>query len=328
MKKLILLLCLISFACGGNSSNDSEKAKRTIHGKAAIGAFIDEGAQIQVRPAPVNGIPCDIIESAVADGQGTISVNVSSPTQMSGAMNIDSATPTGYIIRVYSSANNSWIYSYADNTDIDIVSNSNPYTDMLIRQFYVPDTPVINIDAIFTTGFLQDGVTPIEVPDGNNIIAVMDVMSNMLKDTYNVSDIQNALTDNWQIGSGLDHLLDIAGGAGLGQWLQYEFEYLFEFPDALISMSAIEADYQPVGNSIAVEIWTAYGNTGNVTVIGQSGWPYPWANTLMVKQPDSVTGKNHYKATLNFPSPYQGDNILILIDDYTGGQFPVALRRP
>ena len=325
MKKLIIALCLISFySCTPANDNSSRK----IHGVAAIGAYIEQGAKVQVRPASTDGItPAEIIE-AIVGANGTYEVVIPEEIPISESSINKSAianTGNGFVIRVYSSTNGAWIYSYADNSAVDIIANSNPYTDKMVRQFYNADTQVVSIDSIFISGYLQDGVTPIEVPDSNNVIAVMTVMSNMLKDTYNLSDIQNALTDSWEINVGLDWLLEQAG-TGLAQWLQYEFEYLFMYPDALISMSAIEADYQPTANVINVEIWTAYGEIGNVTVKGQSGY---WSDTTMVKQSDSVTGNNHYKATLNFTYAYQGDTLYIIIDDYkSGASVPIALKRP
>lgn len=336
MKKLINLMCfmyvamfiilMVLVSCTP-AQNKSDPSKRAIHGIAAIGACIEQGAKVQVRPAAVDGVPSEIIEATVG-ANGAYEVVIPEEIPISEpAVEKSTGTPgeTGFIIRVYSSANGSWIYSYADNTEIDIIANANPYTDKMIRQFYSADTQVVSIDSLFVTGFIQDGVTPLSVPDGEEITQVLTVMSNMLKDTYELSDIQNALIDTWQIGVGLDWLLDQSGGH-LSSWLQYEFEYLFMYPDALISMSAIENDYQPVGNVINVEIWTASGETGNVTVIGKSGY---WSDTVMVKQSDSVVGNNHYKATLNFTYAYQGDNLTIVIDDYKSGvSVPIALRRP
>lgn len=341
----MFIILMVLSSCTPAEKKQDPKVKRTIHGIAATGAVIEEGAAVEVRPAAVDGVPSDIIVATVgADGSYVVEIPESVPEiSESGVITksfsiLKSSVPqngTGFIIRVYSASAGSWLYSYSENDGVDTVANVNPYTDKIIRTFYSQMNndayPFIyaydqNIDNIFPSGIFSDGATAINVPEKEIIDQVMTVMSNMLKDTYGLSDIQNALIDTWEIGVGLDRLLDLAVGTRLKMWLQNEFSYLYQNPYALISSNVYEDDYSPTVNTIHVDIWTAYGNTGNVTVLGT--WQTPWTDTVMVKQADSVEGNNHYSLTLTFEDPYDHDNIALVIDDYNPtSSVPVALKR-
>jgi hypothetical protein len=342
MKRTIFMLCIIfiisfNVGCNCDKSNTPSK-KRIIHGIAATGAVIEEGALVQVRPAPINGQPSDILIATVgSNGEYVVEIPETIP-DVTEKKYITPQAGTGYIIRIYSTSASSWLYSYSENDGSDTVANVNPYTDRIIRSFYAQMNnmayPFIgiydqDIDNIFPSGIFSDGITAVNIPEKATIDQIMTVISNMLKDTYNLTDIQNALTSTWDVGLGLDKLLDdAAGGSGhLAMWLQNEFNYLYQFPDALISSSIYEDDYNPVTNTIHIDIWTAYGNTGNVTLSGITGF---WLDTLLIKQSDSVPGNNHYSATIifNVVSGYHGDYVTITIDDYNSGSgFPIALKR-
>lgn len=344
MKKLfILFIVALFYACTPASDNDT-KVKRKIHGIAATGAVIEQGAAVEVRPAAIDGVPSDVINATVGEN-GTYVVEIpesvpeSDGESKSNQLKLSAVAQngTGFIIRVYSASAGSWLYSYSENDGTDTVANVNPYTDKIIRTFYAQMNnaayPFIgiydqNIDNIFPSGYFSDSATPINIPEKATIDQVMAVMSNMLYKTYGLSDIQNALIDTWEIGIGLDGLLDLAAGTRLKMWLTDEFMFLFQNPDALISSNVYEDDYSPTTNTIYVDIWTAYGNTGNVKLLAASGY---WPETLLVKQSDSVSGNNHYSTTIvfNVANGYQKDCIYLIIDDYNPtGSVPIALKKP
>lgn len=328
MKKILILSFIFLYACSPahEKQNKVVYVPHIIHGQAATGAFIEAGAIVQARPAAVDGIPCDIIESTVTDDQGTISIDVSKPTQLNGNTEIDSSAPSGFIIRVWSSSASSWVYSYADNVDSDTIANVNPYTDRLVRCFY-NQTQIDQglIDSYFPTGLNTDG-SIMEIPSPDLINQIMDVMSNILYNTYGLTDIQNALKDNWQIDTGLDGLIASLGINKLGSFLEREFFNLLNDPDAIISGFAIQ---DSIPSPVIVEIWTAYGNTGNVsmTYSDSSGNQ----TTTMIKQSDSIEGNNHFKGTsinagqCSMPYPL----VYITIDDYNSGAgFDLAINTP
>ena len=69
--------------------------------------------------------------------------------------------------------------------------------------------------------------------------------------------------------------------------LTYIYQYLYSYPDFIAGGYARQLELPGI---VTVEIWTKYGETGDVTmkVMG--------ADYAMVKQPDSVNGNNHFKA--------------------------------
>ena len=78
MKKMLfmyLMIFVVSLLWSCNPDGD-KKSVRTIHGKAAIGAYIEEGAPVQVRPASVDGVnPEALIEGTVgSDGYYEVTI--------------------------------------------------------------------------------------------------------------------------------------------------------------------------------------------------------------------------------------------------------------
>lgn len=340
MKK-ILFVCFMIFALSflwGCSPEKENKTARKIHGKAAIGAFIEQGAQVQVRPASIDGEnPAELIEGIVgADGNYTVIIPEEIP-----AIPDEEAVPiaksgttiengTGFIIRVWSESAGSWVYSYAENNGPDTISNVNPYTDMMIRRFYMTGNNnsgylAVDINSVFSSGKFSDG-TPINVPTTELINTAITVISKMLFRMYGIENIQNALTDTWQIDLGLDALLTAGGRGRMNEFLQYEFSNLFFDPYVITDGYAVQSE---IGIPVVCEFWTQYGNTGSVTMSYRDTTGLQ--TVTMEKQSDSVHGNNHFKGvstnTGQCMSPSSG--VYIMIEDYNGGLgFEIALKRP
>jgi hypothetical protein len=334
----IFLLSAFLFACGGGGggSDSADSVKRTIHGKAAIGAYIEQGAQVQVRPSAVDGVPCEIIEAVVgADGSYEVVIPEEIVTESAvksttkGSLSVDSVD--GFLVRVYSSAVGAWVYSYAENDSVDMVANTNPFTDYLIRQFYKTgnnDNPHSNsvadknIDSVFTSGTFDD-TTAINIPDAVTIDIVMQTMSNMLARNYDMAVTQNALVDAWQVDVGLDALLNHSVYPRLDAFLQDEFKSLFFDPEVITDALCRQNE---VGDPINIEIWTPYGNTGNVTLTYNNNGTI--LTYTMVKQADSTAGNNHFKVTTTTITQVINPAVYIVIDDYNSGMgFEVAIVR-
>lgn len=329
MKK-ILFVCFMIFALSflwSCTPENENKSVRTIHGKAAIGAYIEEGAQVQVRPASVDGVnPANLIEGTVgADGYYEVVIpeeipEVSDPEIITKSISkspVFYENGTGFIIRVWSESAESWIYSYSENDGADTVANVNPYTDRLVRCFYNQiRVNQGNIDIYFPTGIKPDGGI-MTIPTSESISKIMTTMSNILYTVYGLSDIQNALNDSWQIDLGLDQLIGSIGINKLGTFLEVEFWNLLNDPDVITNGSAI---HNEIGEPVYVEIWTPYGNTGKVYMT-YTDIPGGSQTVEMIKQPDSAEGNNHFKAV----STNTGQNampwptVYISIDDYNDG---------
>lgn len=314
--------------CGGNSSDNENGSKRVIKGVAAIGAYIEEGATVQVRPAQVNGSPSDLIEGVVGPN-GVYEVVV--PEEVPQVTDGDSKglTPengTGFIIRVWSPSMSSWIYSYSENDGAETIANVNPYTDMMIRRFYASANnaayPLNNafdqdINNIFVSGLFHDGVTPVNVPTNETITLAMNLMGKMLYRLYGLSNIQNALIDDWQLDLGLDALLNASGRNRMNEYLQFEFEQIYNFPSLIIDGYAIQHE---IPEAIYVEIWSTHGDTGEVTMTLR-GVTY-----TMNKEADSVAGNNHFKAQSNTGIQLNtGECVGIQFSDYSGA---LMIKRP
>jgi len=361
MKRLFFItwfvFLTILIACGGGNSktdksnNNSIGSKRTISGIAAIGAVIEEGAVVQVKPAAIEGIPSDIIEGRVlANGNYEIvipeEIPVDNPiedpiTESTSSKSIlKSTTPengTGFLIRVWSASVGSWIYSYSPNNSAEMTANVNPYTDMMMRRFYATANNIAyplnnandqDINIIFVNGYFHDGVTPVNVPTPEIITKVMNLMSNMLYRIYGLSDIQNALADSWQVDLGLDALLNTAGRPRLNEILQYGFTNLFFDPDVITDGYAIQNN---VGDPIIVEFWTPYGNTGNVALQYNNGTGGGLQIGTLIKQSDSIEGSNHFKGSVAVGGTGQASypSVYITIDDYNNGiGFGFVIKRP
>ena len=333
MKKLFIILMLILIGCGSSNNNTTvtpvTPVKKIIKGQAAVGSFLPIGAEVDIRPAPVNGVPCDLIITSIQDESGTYTADVSNP-KTSASSTITADQPTGYIIRVQSGSG--WIYSYADNSGDAMTADVNPYTDIMIRVWYkyinIASAPGggnnYDIDVLFPSGLFSDNSTAIGIPDSDTISEVIATMNNMLIRVYNLSDIDNFINMQWQEGSTIDSLLGSSSYPELSWYLNTEFVKLFYSPDVLTDGAAFQGATQPFpggnGAPLTVDIWTPYGNTGNVTLsyIKDGGINYN-GSMLMVKQSDSVTGSNHYQAITPAVEEDNEMSVMITIDDYNNG---------
>jgi hypothetical protein len=323
MKK-ILFVCFMIFALSflwSCTPEKENKSVRTIHGKAAIGAYIEEGAQVQVRPASVDGVnPADLIEGTVgADGYYEVIIPEEIPVEseeiITKGSKADGDTGNGFIIRAWSESSGSWIYSYAENDSADITANVNPYTDMFVRCFYNPSmVDQSRINNYFPTGTFSDG-SVMTLPDATFVLRVMDVMSKMLYTVWSMDNIQNFLIDTWEVDQGLDELINNLG-LGVNAFLYSEYFYIIQKPYIFNNASAI-ADEE--SKNITIDIWTDYGNTGDVTATATDlhGVTY---SAVMVKQPDSTESENHFKVTLGtWEYFFQSEYVYVSISDYNGG---------
>lgn len=331
MKKLFIFLMFVLIGCGGSSNNSTPPAtvKKIIKGQAAIGSFLPVGAEVDIRPAPVNGVPCDLIVTSIADDSGSYSADITTITQAAGTTPINANQPSGYIVRVYTGSG--WLYSYADNQGDAMTADVNPYTDIMIRVWYqyinISSAPGggnnYDIDVLFPTGLFSDNATPMDVPDSTVISEAIATMNNMLIRVYNLSNMDNFLNMQWEEGAPIDCLLGSTDYTELEWFLNTEFIQLFYFPDVLTDGAAFQGATQPFpggnGAPLTVDIWTPYGNTGNVTLSYiNNSFSYN-GSMLMVKQSDSVAGSNHFQA---ITPPVQEDNemsVMITIDDYNNG---------
>lgn len=329
MKKIffIFISFLILWGCTPAEEKQSKTATRKIHGIAAIGAFIEAGAIVQVRPASVDGItPENLIEGTVGEnGEYSITIPETIPYESEKTMSkisTDMENGTGFIIRVWSQSAVSWVYSYSENNDSDTVSNVNPYTDLFIRKFYNFANNqfgynAVNIDTVFPDGKFSDG-TPINVPTLDTVNNCMEIMAKLLYRIYDIPNIQNALNDSWQINIGLDALLTAAGRNRLNEFLQYEFEYLLWKPDFITDGYAEQPE---IGQPAYVEIWTTHGDTGT-TIMRINGIDY-----IMNKESDSINGANHFKGQSNsFDQFYDFPRASITFSE-DGYNAAIAIRR-
>lgn len=323
MKK-ILFVCFMIFALSflwSCTPENENKSVRKIHGKAAIGAYIEEGAQVQVRPASVDGVnPSNLIEGTVgADGYYEVVIPEEIPVEpeetITKVSKAEGETGNGFIIRAWSASSGSWIYSYAENDSADITANVNPYTDMFVRCFYNPSMiDQGRINNYFPTGTFTDG-SVMTLPDAAFVLRVMDVMSKMIYTVWSMDNIQNFLTDTWEVDQGLDELINNLG-LGVNAFLYGEYFYIIQKPYIFNNASAI-ADEE--SKNITIDIWTDYGNTGDVTAIGTDTHGVTYS-AAMIKQPDSTESENHFKVTLG-PWEYffQSEYVYVSISDYNGG---------
>lgn len=320
---IFVLSFLWSCTPDGDKKTSVNSNIRKIHGKAAIGAYIEEGAQVQVRPASIDGTnPAELIEGTVgADGNYTVTIPEEIPVVSDGEgttvtkVGTSMENGTGFIIRVWSESAGSWIYSYAENDSADITANVNPYTDMFVRCFYNPSmVDQGRINNYFPTGTFADG-SVMTLPDATFVLRVMDVMSRMLHTVWGMDNIQNFLIDTWEVDQGLDELINNLG-LGVNAFLYSEYFYIIQNPDIFNNAAAI-ADEE--SKNITIDIWTDYGNTGDVTATGTDTHGVTYS-AVMVKQPDSTESENHFKVTLGtWEYFFQSEYVYVSIADYDSG---------
>ena len=339
MKKLYFMF-LVSLLIGcGNSNNNSSATnpitpiKKIIKGQAAVGSFLPVGAEVDIRPAPVNGVPCDLIVTQIADDQGNYAADVSNPKTTAG-QSLESTQPAGYIIRVQ--AGGSWLYSYADNQSDAMVADVNPYTDIMIRVWYNSISREIHggvpgiiteftLETLFSTGMQEDKITAMDVPDSTTMSEVITSMNNIMIRVYNLPSMSNYINMQWAEGSPIDCLLYNSSYPHLQWFLNTEFWHLFQCPDVITDAAAIQTG--PDGSPVQIDIWTPYGNTGNVTLLAltdDQGTVNP--QTIMIKMSDSVEGNNHFQTTTIPLMQVSERCVMITIDDYAGGLFQLVIQ--
>jgi hypothetical protein len=329
-KSIVFFIISMFFIIGCEKAKEVDK-KRTISGKAAIGAYIEEGAAVEIRPYSSDGSVTTLLTGVVKENgfyeivipedipvEDQVIVEEPSIEGMSKAEG--NVIETGFIVRIYSAELGNWVYSYAPNDTEDVVANSNPFTDIMIRQFYsggnnmYPHSLSVNdknIDWIFYRGYFDDGYA-INVPNKDNINKIMLMMSKILAGSYGMIITQNALVDTWEVDKGLDALLDRVRYPRLNEFLNWEFKWLFE--DLGAGFTNGRAIQEQIDMPVLVEIWTPYGNTGNVTC-KIKGVTY-----LMEKQADSEPNNNHFKIiTPNIGQIVEPYSTYIQIDDYNFG---------
>lgn len=324
MKRIINAVCLIFITMFLISCTPAynESSARKIHGVAAIGAYIEEGAQVQVRPASIDGTsPAELIEGTVgADGYYEVTIPeeiaITEPEEVvTKSSKEGEGTGNGFIVRVWSESSGSWIYSYAENDSADITANVNPYTDMFVRCFYNPSmVDQGRINNYFPTGTFADG-SVMTLPDATFVLRVMYVMSRMLHAVWGMDNIQNFLIDTWEVDQGLDELINNLG-LGVNAFLYSEYFYIIQNPDIFNNSAAI-ADEE--SKNITIDIWTDYGNTGDVTATGTDTHGVTYS-AVMIKQPDSTETENHFKVTLGtWEYFFQNEYVYVSIADYDSG---------
>jgi len=213
-----------------------------------------------------------IITSTVIDNNGTYEIDVT-----------DLASP--YLVRVKDSSTGLWYYSVSDG-EVGI-ANVNPYTDMLIRQWYLKrvslDFPChIDIDQAFTPGILTvyDNGDPVEellyfvfgslvpghiwygkemaLPNITDVTKVKDALTFSVNERYKVI-LGDVLTRDWVINEPYDALLDDVG---------FDSVYLQRIIDSMYySVGIIEkSDVYYQAGKLYIRVWTKFGNTGFVTI--------------------------------------------------------------
>ncbi|TAL31600.1 MAG: hypothetical protein EPN93_17545 [Spirochaetes bacterium] len=303
----VLIMTLISSCFGGDSK---DPAKQILRGTAATGSYFPDGSVVELRATAVDGVPSEILTSSVVGNEGEYQVEVTGLT-------------APFLVRVYDSAASRWYYSYTDGTVLK--ANANPYTDMLVRQWYnyrsvIHGNPMnVDIDDIFTpgvyppgtadivslhpscsSGFLPDN-TPINIPDDYAVQRASTILSSIISSRYNVA-LEDVLVDSWVAGQGFDALLDSIGEATLSVYIVMALSNVYLFPEILNDVSIYFDDST---GKFHAEFWTAYGNPTWIASLGANmevriNWGDP--EVLITKQADSTAGNNHFLIETAFTS--------------------------
>jgi hypothetical protein len=312
MKKIFSLcsvLCLIMWliACGSGSKNAIDKTtSRMIHGTAATGAYMPDGAIVQVRPAPIptgqqilvgttqsgleswedEKIPADLITGQVSGNRGVYTIDVSE-------------TVGPYLIRIQDPVSLKWYYSYTDGS-VE-TANVNPYTDWMTQYYYRAFD--LNVDDSFLTGVCtktSSGVTltfmkssygfngtfiywygmPLPLADSAQISRAMSELQYVVNLRWNIS-IGDVLTRNWTVGDTYDTILD-----GTTLDVPYITTMLNISYCADDMMNYGIAYYDTVNTTLHVELWTTYPYC-------RADWPDGTGNTDLTLI-DTVNGVNHF----------------------------------
>lgn len=227
MKKLyvIIISFILLWACA--PAQETSTKKRFISGTAAVGAYIPDGSQVELRAAPVktgnqiivgyypNGdpdyqdetTPTEVRTAVVSGGEGAYTVDVTGLTEP-------------YIVRVQCGGR--WYYSYADGSSD--TANVNPYSDWMVRYYY----QYINIDPdkYFISGkYDTDDISytkwsyglnktgrlwhnqSMPLPDNVQIQRVVKQLQLIFLTRYSI-DIGDVLTREWVVGETYDTILD------------------------------------------------------------------------------------------------------------------------
>ena len=343
---LLLVTAIISSACSGGSNGGAEKNLEKIHknisGIAARGVALPQGSIVELRSSAgyvdiesnvldesgnmtydENGDPVTqietvykestIITSSVSDGNGNYTVDIT-----------EAAQP--FLVRVQDADTGTWYYSYTDGSYTTV--NVNPYTDTLIRQWYMgrinADNPAnIDIDDVFTSGQLTvyyngDPVVsmsysygnqtatiyygkPISLPNFDDIEQVRTAITYNVKKIYNV-DLQNVLNDTWVVGESYDTLLDSAG---------FDIDYINRIAFSIyysadkVYNAFIECD--TANKKLKISLWTKYAGS-------HFYYAYEGAHELTYVSTDSngikyYTGEISYTDTPGLMGTFAFDNL-------------------
>ena len=301
----------ILIACGGGSSSKTDKdgtprnpqkVSKFVKGVAAKGVALPIGSIVELRSThkdyeveyyvldeetgekilnesgnPIIETKVEhkesiIITSTVIDNNGTYEMDVT-----------ELASP--YLIRAKDSSTGLWYYSVSDG-EVG-VANINPYTDMLIRQWYLKRVSLenpchIDIDQAFTPGILTiyDNGNPVtdllysvfgspvsghvwygkemSLPNITDINKVRDALAFSINERYGVV-LGDVITRNWIINEPYDALLDDAG---------FDPAYLQQIINSMYySVGIIEkSDVYYQAGKLYIKVWTKFGNSGFVTI--------------------------------------------------------------
>ena len=282
-------------ACSG-SDNHKPGVKPVIHhyitGIAATGAYAPEGSEVQLRAAPYyhqisedaegNPIyntelePAEILTATVVGSEGNYTIDV-------GALS------EPYLVRV--KVNDVWWYSYADG--LSDTANVNPYTDILVKQWYlfkvvqgVIGSNVLldgqlldgtNIDTFYDGIYTKqlDGSDlpdwmygkPIVLPFQEDIKQIRVEQSFLVADIYGVV-LEDVLTQNWVVGQPYDALLDDVNFDS--EFLRKVAGEFYYNTDAIIKARVYYQD-----GKLKTEMWTRHGEKG-IRVLSANTSPYKY----------------------------------------------------
>lgn len=334
---LLISVCVFLMACGGgvgsgggSGSKVGDKVAKTVTGTAAKGAVLPKGSVVELRSSvgyvdietyvlddngektyDENGDPVTKVESvykesvvltgSIEDNNGTYAIDVT-----------EVAKP--FLLRVQDAGTGTWYYSIADG--VSTKANINPYTDILIRMWYMDracaDNPAnIDIDDVFTSGLLTvaaDGSAisstpinytydlteagtiyygkPLALPDIDDIEQVRLILNYNIKQIYGV-DMENVLTTNWTVGASYDALLDSTGFDR--SYLDLVASNAYCYPTRITNCYVV---CDTTAKTITIDFWTSYAGT-HLYLNQESTWELTLAST------DS-NGLKHYTGTFSY----------------------------
>ena len=320
MKKF---LCIISvlflFACSGSS--DKKSASRIIKGTAATGAYMPDGSPVELRSAPVatgntirvgswvnpitnetmyddepETIPSAVLTGTVTGGNGKYTIDVSGISEP-------------YLIRVQDTVSGKWYYSYADG--LSDTANVNPYTDWMVRAYYIGYWDV-DADDCFADGKMKvwgigdnkgqdisycktsrgfDATVPfwygrsMPLPDNAQIARTMAQLQYVTSSRYSI-DIGDVLTRSWIVGESYDAILDTTTIDHAYMMRTLDDSY---YTDDMMEKGIVY--YYNSGTMIHVEIWSKYSSIRLMSLSESASRPDGY---LEMSASEVVDGIYHY----------------------------------